>query len=242
MRDEKLLKTEQLLREAAEWEPAQAPPASLTQAALTQALEQQRRTGGGGQSRAPMFLALALGGGMAATSLAAALWAVALPKTTQGRPHPLMRAELVGIRKDPVPVRQVTTPTGPEAAPPPAPERPVARLAAQSPPARRRTLRRKPGRAPSRTARAERALPRAVWDTREVEKRHAGLVGPAVLIQPGPAPSTVYVEPGVVSIPLENPNIACAPVGPPPDEPEAPVPTSPGEPEREPQGDKEAEP
>lgn len=236
MHDEKLLKTEQLLREAAEWEPGGAPPPALGAAALSAALEQERRTPPG-PPRTAMFLALMLGGGMAATSVAAALWAVALPQAQlPARPQPLQKGELATIRKDPPAAWSRRVPE-PEAPPAPAPQ---VQLAAEVPPEPVRRAPRSSSRRRwrSRQRPAEPLLPRAVWDTQEVEKRQAGLMGPAVLIQPGPSSDTVYVQPGVVSIPLDNPQTACAPVEPPAPEPESPKPALPENPD----GDKKGTP
>lgn len=215
MREDNLRRTEQLLREAADWEPRKAMPPALTIAALEAALERERlesrRT-----PRTPIVVALVFGGGALTSAVAGALWALMMPHgsayapvATPGRPHPQLAAySTQPAREDP-------------AAAPPVPVRvrpatPLPQLVDWTPQPRHQ-----PGayRLSRSFAQARRA-PRAVWTTQEVERKHNGLLAPGLLVQPDPNTQTVYLHPGVVDIPLPDSRSACTPL--PPDQQQNP--------------------
>ena len=73
MGDEKLRETEELLKEAADWEPEREAPERLAQLALAAALSQDRDPRPKRPSAGAFFLALVFGGGAATAALSGTL-------------------------------------------------------------------------------------------------------------------------------------------------------------------------
>lgn len=220
MREDKLRKTEQLLQEAAGWEPQRAAPERLAQRALLAALEQERA-----RPRRPspllVLAGLVFGGGAVSAALSGTLLLVLRPAHEAPlAPLATPKATLAGYRSHlpAAPPAGTGTPTGSA----PASARPRVRHAAapQTNPAPRRS------RVTLASSTARRRLPRAVWSTQEVEKRETGVIAGGVVVEPDPQTGALYLLPAVVDIPISS-STACGPAPDPLGMPPEPAPDQP---------------
>ena len=229
MGDEKLRETEQLLKEAADWEPEREAPDRLAQLALAAALSQDRDLRPRRPSAGAFFLALVFGGGAATAALSGTLLMVmSRPAETPLAPLRTPKASLAGYQEELPPLSPPEV-TAPVVTAPPAPARTAARHVS---PRRRRP---KP-RLAAAEPRPRRELPRAVWTTEEVTQRKEGVLAPGVLVEPDPQNGVVHLLPAIVDIPVVS--SACGPPMPPASE--ALLPPPPTFPEFEPGFDQEA--
>ena len=216
--DEKLQETEQLLREAAAWEPERAAPDRITQLALAVALSRPRDPKPRRNSAGAFLFALVMGGGASAAALSGTLLMVMSPRADLPlTPLRTPKATLAGWA--------APAPESASAAETPAPSRVVVHRAPTRRTAPRIHLAAAP--VPRRST-----VPRAVWTTEEVVQRKEGVLAPGVLVEPDLQSGVIHLLPTIVDIPVSPDSSACAPPMPRPSE--ALLPPPPGFPEFEP--------